>query len=82
MTILWTATALNREQKKILAQHSTIEHARDVCHADASARQYPPIVWATGYYHIVGITEDGANVLTPYSIRYILEQESPSNAQG
>lgn len=79
MPIMWDAIALNREQTRTLVQNSDITQCRDMVHAHAKKEGYPPLIWATGYYELIGLTEDGPSPLTPFQIRYKIIQRNGAN---
>ncbi len=70
--IRYTAIALNREQKKTLAQ-GTLNECRDAIHRHSAKESHPSLVWATSYHQLVALTEDSENPLSPFIIRYQIE---------
>ena len=71
--VTYDAVALNREQKKNIVTNGTIEDCRDAVHADAKKRALTTLFWATSYYGLVAMTQDGESQLSPFIIRYTVE---------
>jgi hypothetical protein len=71
--ITYTSVAVNREQRRTLVTNGTIEDARDACHSHHKKSALPPLMWATGFHGLVGITQDGPSPLTPFQVRYTIE---------
>jgi hypothetical protein len=82
MTITYDAVALNREQRKTLTQAAPITRCRDLIHEHAKKEGYPPLLWATSYYGLIAMTEDGPSPLSPLIIRYYVRANlEDENAQ-
>lgn len=71
--ITYDAVALDREQRRVLAKNSPITRCRDAVHAHAAKEGHPPLHWATSYFGLIAMTEDGSSPLSPFIIRYYIQ---------